>query len=579
MSIFILTKDDSLQEATTAVEKRLVADGFKKSHSIHNKEYKLLFFQKLIYSDQPKNPLANPFLQIDKDRFIGYSGSFFFDGMVGINALKACFEAFDGASLDWKRTMGQFTLVIQKGAGLFIATDNLGANKIYHNAQRTILSNSFQVLFDLLPHGEIDPQGCYEYAWNGNTFGTTTFIQQIRSLPFDHSVMLKKEVTFVKRENLLELKAPQAKKSFEETAQFHLAKLRHLFGVYRDCFGNRVNTALSGGYDSRLILALFLDAGVTPSLFVYGPNGDPDVETARQISTGEGLPLDIIDKSKLVDMEPEGFAEHMEKNWSIFDGWKLDGIFDSGIDSHDRLTRSHSNLAVNGGLGEIYRNFFYLPDSPLQIKDLIWAFFSRYDPKACSREFSPERYAKNLESALVYALGDGAKWEHRGRTEMAYPLFRGRYWTARDATVNNRIGWTAFPFLEPSIILDTWHIPLKFKEYGRLEARMINILNPQLANYESVYGYRFSNPPGLKYRYSNWSSSKRPIWLRGYLYRAKFHNKKPYPFFLQDDYLGGVLDLSFPRMKKFFNIDRINDPHVYNRVATMEYAMARRGWE
>jgi hypothetical protein len=219
-----------------------------------------------------------------------------------------------------------------------------------------------------------------------------------------------------------------------------------------------------------------------------------------------------------------------------------------------------------------------LPNRAITIKQLVWAFFSRFDPRACTQAFSAPKYKQNLEKSLTKALGSGASWDDRGRIEMAYPLFRGRYWTARDAAINTRIGWAAFPFLEPSTIKDTWSIPLKYKEHGQLEARMIKTLNPQLAAYKSAYGYDFANPPGVAHRLSSWTSSNRPIWLRGYLYRTKFYNKKAMPFYLQDSYLEQVIDLSFPHMKHFFNMGLINDPEVYNRVATMEYAISRRDW-
>ncbi|MBF0382470.1 MAG: hypothetical protein HQL69_15725 [Magnetococcales bacterium] len=578
MSIFILNRDPSLKPAYKAVSKVLHANGFNKAKEIRSKEYSLLFLQKLIYAQEKKQPLANPFLQIDKNNFIAYCGSFFFDGLVGKPALKACYRAFDGKGLDWQRCHGQFTLIINKNSELFIATDNLGATKIYHNPEKTLFSNSFQVILDLIPHREIDVQGCYEFAFNGNTFGEKTFISQIRSVPYNQAVLLNKNCSFINKENLLLWQQPTVKLSFEDCVDDQLTRLRALFKIYRNCFGDRINTALSGGYDSRLILALFLDANVTPSLFVYGANGDPDVETAKNIAIGEGLPLDVVDKTSLVDMDPDSYAEHVEKNWAIFDGWKLSGLFDSGVDSSDRVKRSQDHLVVNGGAGEIYRNFFYLPNSPISIKQLIWAFFSRYDPKGCSKAFCATSYMKNMENSFAKALGDGAEWNDRGRVEMAYPLLRGRYWTARDAAINCRIGWTAFPFLEPSIIKDTWSIPFAYKEHGRLEAEMIKKLNPKLAAYNSVYGYNFSSLPGLFHRLSSLKSTRRPIWLRGYLYRAKYHRKKALPFYLEDNYLGQVIDLSFPHMKQYFNMELINDPEVYNRVATMEYTMGRQGF-
>ncbi|MBF0454219.1 MAG: hypothetical protein HQL72_05295 [Magnetococcales bacterium] len=578
MALFFLTRNPSPLHKIHTLESHLTTQGFVQAQSLITPEYRLAFFYKLIHSQQPDSPLFPSFISMGDDQFIGVCGCFFFDDSVGVSALKGCFTAFEEGHLDWNRTRGQFTLVIQKGGTLFLASDTLGASKIYHNEDQTLFSNSFQVLFDLLPHGESDPQGCYEYAWNGTTFGQKTFIKQIKTLSFDRTIKLDDRVRFPKRENLCDWQPPGRPLSFEETVHQQLDKLRPLFATYRDCFGDRINTALSGGYDSRLILALFLDAGVVPDLFVYGSETDGDVTVAKQIAQGEGLPLKVIDKSRLANLTPDGFAEQLEKNWYLFDGWKSDGLLDSGVDGADRVSRASNHLVVNGGLGEIYRNFFYLPDRPLTIEQLVWSFFSRYDPKTCTDAFSPTDYGQHLTTALTHALGRGADWLHRGRIEMAYPLFRGRYWTARESALNSRIGWAAFPFLEPTLIRDSWHIPLTYKEQGRLEARMIQQLNPRLAHYHSIYGHRLSTAPPLKQRWAYWSSSHRPIGLRGYLYRLKFSRPKNRPFYLQETFLNEVLDLSFPRMSRYFHREKINDPDLFNRVATMEYALARRGW-
>ncbi len=77
MSIFILTRDPSLNSASKTVGKILSANGFNRAKEIQTQEYSLLFLQKLIYAKDTKQPLANPFLQIDKDNFIGFCGSFF----------------------------------------------------------------------------------------------------------------------------------------------------------------------------------------------------------------------------------------------------------------------------------------------------------------------------------------------------------------------------------------------------------------------------------------------------------------------------------------------------------------------
>ena len=56
------------------------------------------------------------------------------------------------------------------------------------------------------------------------------------------------------------------------------------FAAVAKIFGNRVTSALSGGYDSRLILAMLRRHGVAPHLFVYGNAGDQDVRLATAIA-------------------------------------------------------------------------------------------------------------------------------------------------------------------------------------------------------------------------------------------------------------------------------------------------------
>ena len=78
-----------------------------------------------------------------------------------------------------------------------------------------------------------------------------------------------------------------------------VAALDPVFDSIVGSAGDRIDTAISGGYDSRLILALLRARGVRPRLHVYGSDADSDVRIARQICAGEGLTLEHIDKSRL----------------------------------------------------------------------------------------------------------------------------------------------------------------------------------------------------------------------------------------------------------------------------------------
>jgi len=123
-------------------------------------------------------------------------------------------------------------------------------------------------------------------------------------------------------------------------------------------------------------------------------------------------------------------------------------------------------------------------------------------------------------------------------------------------------------------------LPLRLKNAGRFEAMLLNAIDPALARYPSAYGHDFAGPPGLRHRFDEWSSRMRPIWLRQRSYALQ-RRLRPmadeHGGLLSPEYLGKVIDLDFPIMRRFFNTDRINDSGMIRRIANLEYLAARLG--
>ncbi len=135
------------------------------------------------------------------------------------------------------------------------------------------------------------------------------------------------------------------------------------YGQVARNFGDKVTGALSGGYDSRLNLALLRRHGITPALFVYGGAQDPDVQIARLICRSEALELQHLDRDSHTPLEPADYWRNQE---DVFHG--LDGLTQYGYAcqpyevSHRRERVAGGLLVVNGGGGEIWRDFWKLPD-------------------------------------------------------------------------------------------------------------------------------------------------------------------------------------------------------------------------
>jgi asparagine synthase (glutamine-hydrolysing) len=169
------------------------------------------------------------------------------------------------------------------------------------------------------------------------------------------------------------------------------------------------------------------------------------------------------------------------------------------------------------------------------------------------------------------AIPTGGTWMTRDEVEALYPLHRGRYWTARDAAVNNRCGRTLFPFLEPTIIEGTESIPIAFKQYGRLQARMIQIIRPSLARCPTTRRFCPAEPVPLWYKLMSQLNIQRPTWIRPYGYRLRHRNRRVRPEYLREAVMQHVIDPELPVMRAYFHPEHIHDPQVFNRVCTMEW--------
>lgn len=563
MAIFFLSKQDPSGPPHAWLEAHAHA-GFGRRMSLKANDWVLWLWGKLDGSG-PHYVSTGP-------DFAACTGIFFYRGERQEDGLKRLLEDFDGRTFPWFECRGHYAVILFKHGRLYLASDELGAYKIYRNLDGTRFSSSFSALRALLPSAEPDTQGLYEYVLNGATFGEKTLARHVKQQ--------REGVLYAFREagppetTVAPLRpAGPPPRTLDEAAEEYAGRLRALFKIYTGgC--RRFKTALSGGYDSRLILALLLDAGIDPALFVYGSDGDPDVRVAQEIARGEGLRLEQIDKKSLerTRKAPDELA------WARFDSWNYCGLFDNGVDAVDREERTTLGVdLLNGGGGECLRNFFYLREGRYRPEEIVWTFYSQYHPHWLTGRFQREEYVAELAEDMRRALPGcprDTKLE-RSEVEGLYPRFRVRYWTGRDAGLNQRFGPLLLPFLEPEAFTGTEGIPLAFKDHGRLEARIIRRIAPRLATYRSAYGFPLSAEPPLRYRMKMSATYWRPSFLRQFSYRfrtsASFSKQLPSWWGPALAFAGGQATMS--TVQEFFRVERISRPEVLNRIMSAAVAL------
>ncbi|HEX8621746.1 MAG TPA: hypothetical protein VF718_07215, partial [Allosphingosinicella sp.] len=168
----------------------------------------------------------------------------------------------------------------------------------------------------------------------------------------------------------------------------------------------------------------------------------------------------------------------------------------------------------------------------------------------------------------------------RLRVEQIYPRVRSRALSGREISLEGRYGAYLMPFLDRDVVAEAMTLPIRLKNAGRFEAMLLRSIDPELARLPSAYGHDFATPPSLRHRLEEWSTRARPVWLRQRSYEIRRRlgpMADEHGGLLGDDYLGRVVDLEFPAMRRFFRIGNIRDSGLMRRIANLEYFARRLG--
>lgn len=96
--------------------------------------------------------------------------------------------------------------------------------------------------------------------------------------------------------------------------------------------------------------------------------------------------------------------------------------------------------------------FFYLRDMNFTVRDLLWCFYSQFDPATCTDRFDSRTFYAAMAAKVRATLGSDADRLTRATIELLYPLFRCRAVFGYESSVMNRHGWWFYPFIAPSSV-------------------------------------------------------------------------------------------------------------------------------
>lgn len=516
------------------------------------------------------------------DDLVLVAGTIAVDGRMGSAALEALLT-LDFPHIDWGRLAGQFVALVRKRGHTFLFTDYFGAFQLFHDADSRLFSTSFLSAAKALPRVGFDAQGVYEFAFNVVPIGDDTVLGELKTLGPNRIVELESDGATLHPVSK-PLPAQAERMPLADRIADHADRLRRVIGGHVARFGDDIFCPLSGGIDSRLLLAALRAEGCRPRVYVYGPEDSDDVAIAKAIGDAEGFEVAWLDKEAARDVAPDAFPEQVARNFHQYDALPNYGeLFENGANAAARDARHAGGaMSASGGCGEIYRNFFFLPDRRASARTVARTFFARYAKSDVTEAFDETAFLAGLERKILTAL-ELPEWRGklpRAVVEQIYPRVRCRSLFGREISIEGRHGAYLMPFLDHQVVEEAMKLPLELKNAGAFEAALLNAIDPALARHMSAYGHDFSGPPSPRHRFEEWSTRLRPTWLRqrSYAFRRKLGPvADEHGGLLTPEYMGRAVDLEYPAMRRYFRVERIGDTGLMRRIACLEYLAAHLG--
>lgn len=535
--------------------------GLACSQKICNKHYAIFLFHK--YS------LETPdIVRFGPEDFVLSTGTCLYQGKTGTGALKALFEDFSsGRDMD-EGLRGNYAILLSHAGKLFVFNDYLGLYRIYTDESKRVFSNSFLAVARTLRRKSISKQEVYEYLFHLAFYGDATIYKEVEMLPNRRIWQVHPKVESVARR--LETNEFHPSQSFDEMVEAVAWTQVEHFNLLKNNFG-KIVAGLTGGYDTRLMLALMRKVGIVPNLYIYDRGSQKDVEIAQTIAAGEGIDLDYINKDSHPEIDRERYREVLTRNFYVYDGFRQQGLFENGTGIDTKLRFMYgAHLQLSGAGGEIYRNFWHLPERDLSIPAFLKAEFDLIDHTICTDRFDKRDHFAALAAKMQEILGIDGLQMTRLQADMLYPLLRMRYWQSINNSINNQFIHALTPFIEPKLIYQSFSIPLRHKHLGRFQAALIRHIDVELAKYPTVYGFNFCDEVGVSRQLGDLLMRNTPIFIRPFLRRQVRRHKHHKPYFLQDEYLAGMFCLDKLAINEFVKVRQIEDPNLLSRALSLE---------
>jgi hypothetical protein len=247
---------------------------------------------------------------------------------------------------------------------------------------------------------------------------------------------------------------------------------------------------LTGGYNSRLVVAAFLNAGVEFETAVVGLDTDPDVIISRALSKLIGAPNSRLKPAEVLQ------GQRLEEALRLTDG-ECDLIHFARVHSPRDGLSARFDVSVNGSCGEIARDYGWnmlFPKvgrrEPIDYRELATRCYAA-DP--CSPDLFPPGAAFDIVGRLamiIRRLNEGLDgWPNTAQMDHAHLALRMQRWYGRIWSGVDQVCPSVSPFMFRSTLETALQTTANTRRRSRLVRGLMSMLSHRLAAYPLEHGY------------------------------------------------------------------------------------------
>lgn len=515
-------------------------------------------------------------------------GLFFYKNASLEDALHLFIRDYVNNCIDWNSASGTYAILIWDDFEIEIIFDTFVIQSGFVDLNDKIISSSFLGILDTGGQFTVNRDAALETLLTGNLIGPDTLINEIIRIEKDFNTIIFDNLQISFSCEPTDIISPTSK---EEAINITLSRLKNSISYIKGITKNTgLVTGITGGLDSRLILALTIDKIDLDKVEVYtncreivGKPKVIDEPIAEKVANAVGKKLKPAWMVHPLDLSEEKFSQVSHDSYLLFDGQvRMHVQFFEEYNNADfkRKVQNEYHLGLSGIGGELFRNHDGMVSRYWTKERFIkYHIVKNFLGDCFSTKQSEESFFNKLNLKLSITLKNNSNKVRHIDLKKFYNLVLVPHRLGIRNNAENRLFHFYSPFIDPSTVYQGFKNIEYLGSSISFEKDLICSLNRNLANVELDYGIKPSDRLSARLKFKpyikHFIPQKLYVKFRINKLRApntyKFERDMKSKFVLFQDSINHVKKLNLP-----INIDvLLSTPDTMPIVYNLGYFLIR----